>query len=110
MTGITKRACSDLRGALMRAGGQLKQVEDVEGEFHPTAEIGHKRRVYGVLRTHDAEVKVGFDADKVRLPAGACRMLVSGKLWLNERGGELTIMVSSFKVVGDLLVGGATGV
>ena len=83
------------------------QVEDVEGDFHPTAEVGHKRRVYGVLRTHDAEVKVGFDADKVRLPSGACRMVVSGKLWLNERGGDLTIMVSSFTELGALLGTGA---
>lgn len=102
-----KKPCSDLRGALMRAGGQLRQVEDVEGDFHPTAEVGHKRRVYGVLRTHDAEVKVGFDADKVRLPSGACRMVVSGKLWLNERGGDLTIMVSSFTELGALLGTGA---
>lgn len=47
-----KKPCSDHRGALMRAGGQLRQFEDVEGDFHPTAEVGHKRRVYGVLRTH----------------------------------------------------------
>lgn len=94
---------SDLRGALMRAGGQLRQVEDVEGDFVPTAEIGHKRRMYGVLRTHDAEVKIGFDADKVQLPTGACRMVVSGKLWLNERGGYLTIMVSGFTELGELL-------
>lgn len=102
-----KKSCSDLRGALMRVGGKLRQVEDVEGDFHPTAEVGHKRRVYGVLRTHDAEVKVGFDADKVRLPSGACRMVVSGKLWLNERGGDLTIMISRFTELGELLGTGA---
>jgi hypothetical protein len=90
---------SDLRGALMRAGGQLRDVDDVEGEFEPTVDVTHKGRVYGVLRTFDAEVKVGFDAAKVRLPTGACRMIVSGKLWLNERGGDLTIMVSRFRVL-----------
>lgn len=98
-----KKQCSDLRGALMRAGGQLRQVEDIEGDFHPTTKVDHKRRVYGVLQTHDAQVKVGFTADKVRLPSGACRMVVSGKLWLNERGGDLTIMVSSFTELGELL-------
>jgi len=105
-----KKSCSDLRGALMRAGGQLRRVEDVEGDFLPTAEVCHKQRVYGVLRTHDAEVKIGFDAEKVDLPSGACRMVVSGKLWLNERGGYLTIMVSGFTELGELLTVGAVGV
>lgn len=105
-----KKPCSDLRGALMRAGGQLRHVEDIEGEFHPTTVVGNKRRVYGVLRTHDAEVKVGFDADKVRLPSGACRMVVSGKLWLNEQGGDLTIMISRFTELGKLVSTGAISI
>lgn len=83
----------------MRAGGQLRDVEDIHGEFEPTTEVMHKGRVYGVLRTFDAQVKVGFDAGKVRLPPGPCRMVVSGKLWLNERGGDLTIMVSRFRIL-----------
>lgn len=92
---------SDLLGALRRIGGQIKQIEDVEGTFTPISYIGG-RRVYGVLQSHDAQVRVGFDADKVPLPPNRpCRMLLSGKLWLDERNSALTVMVRYYRVLDD---------
>lgn len=92
---------SDLLGALRRIGGQIKQLEDVEGTFTPTSQIGG-RRVYGVLQSHDAQVRVGFDAAKVSLPPPRpCRMVLSGKLWLDERNSALTVMVRYYRVLDD---------
>lgn len=94
---------SALRGALRRIGGQIKHIEEVEGFFTPNAGASSGRRVYGTLQTHDAQVRVGFDAQKVPLPAiQPCRMIVSGKVWLNERSSALTVMVSGYRLLDDV--------
>lgn len=90
---------SNLLGALRRIGGQIQHLEDVEGIFTTTDRAGSKR-IYGTLRTHDAQVRVGFDSGRVALPPEQpCRIVVSGKLWLHERSSVLTLMVRKYRVL-----------
>lgn len=89
---------SALAGALRRVGKKLEFVEDVEGTVQVTERRGH--RVYGVFRTHDASISVGFDSAKVELPErDHCAMRITGKLWLDEVTGRCTIFVTRYSVI-----------
>lgn len=91
---------SALAGALRRVGKKLEIVDDVEGTLHVTER--RDNRVYGVLKTHDASISVGFDASKVCLPRrDECAMRVTGKLWLDEGTGRCTIFVTRYAVVSE---------
>lgn len=92
---------SYLKMALKRIGAQILRLDNVEGYFRPTKILLEQNRVWGVLETHDAKVKIGFSGKKVPLPLEACRINASGKLWLNEDGGDSTMMVSSYTVAGE---------
>ena len=92
-------ACrSALCGALRRAGGELGLVVDVDGDYEPEGAQTVGDRLYGQLSTHDASLRLGFDAKSVPLPfKGAGSMRVSGKLWLDERTGAVTLMVRRYR-------------
>ncbi len=92
---------SALRGALRRIGGQMQELEDITGSFIPSHEQPRRDRVYGTLHTHDANVRIGFDASRVLLPAlQPALMTVSGKVWLDETTSGLTVMVREYTLMG----------
>ena len=85
---------SELSGALKRLGSQLSHFERVEADFFVEAVKASAGRVYGVIKSHDAAVQVGFDVSKVQLPDKNCRMRITGKPWLNQANGGVTIMAT----------------
>ena len=88
---------SDLRRALCRVGGRLDEVTNVEGMFIPRPAGVEGTRLYGTLVAKDAQVLVGFDALRVEMPQdGTFAVRLSGKPWLDERTGQVTIMVRSY--------------
>ena len=90
---------SALRGALRRIGGQMQDLEDITGTFVPSPDQQRRDRVYGTLHTHDANVRIGFDASRVQLPAAApAVMTVSGKIWLDETTSRLTLLVRDYRI------------
>lgn len=91
---------SALCGALRRNGGQMGDVEDVVGEFVPDRAQRRSGRIFGVLRTHDAQVRVAFDINRVTRPKlQIAQMQISGKLWLDEQRGSVTLMVRFYRVL-----------
>jgi len=93
---------SDLRRALCRVGGRLEDVTNVEGTFVPDAAGVEGTRLYGTLVAKDASVLVGFDALRVSLPeTRSVAVRLSGRPWLDERTGKVTIMVRSYSLLGE---------
>ncbi|MDZ7914346.1 MAG: hypothetical protein U5O16_21305 [Rhodococcus sp. (in: high G+C Gram-positive bacteria)] len=91
---------SSLRRALRRVGGRLDDVTDVDGTFNAVKRRPSGDRVYGTLTAIDASIAVGFDAKYVPLPScDNCRMTISGRVWLDDRTGMLTIMVRNYRVL-----------
>jgi hypothetical protein len=91
---------SNLRRALRRVGGQVDEVTDVEGQFEADSLEPKGDRVYGMLDADDASIAVGFDAKRVPLPRmNHCRMSLSGRVWVDDRTGILTIMVRYYRVL-----------
>lgn len=88
---------SGLRRALCRVGGRLDDVTNVEGIFMPRPAGIEGTRLYGMLVAKDASVLVGFDALRVEMPGqGPFPVRLSGRPWLDERTGQVTIMVRSY--------------
>ncbi len=93
---------SDLRRALCRVGGRLEDVTNVEGMFIPGPAGIEGTRLYGTLVAKDARVLVGFDALRVEMPqGGSFAVRLSGRPWLDERTGQVTIMVRSYSPLSD---------
>lgn len=93
---------SSLAGAMRRIGGQMRMIEDVEGEFVPHRKQAAKGRIYGLFKTHDANVQIAFDSSRVTLPAlQEASLRVTGKMWLNVESATLTLMVSEYIAMAD---------
>ena len=90
---------SALAGALRRVGKKMDFVESVEGSLQITER--KENRVYGVLRTHDASISVGFESSKVSLPVDSGPMRITGKIWLDEFTGRCTIFVTRYSIIDD---------